>query len=66
MKDPVKLAGLKADSLMFHHVYADLVMLAKSKELGKSALDMGRHYLELKQFLEKAQKDPSIVLNNKL
>ena len=66
LKDPVKLAGLKADSLMFHHVYVDLVMLAKSKELGKSPLDMGRHYLELKQFLEKAQKDPSIVLNNKL
>ena len=67
LKDPVKLAGLKADSLMFHHVYADLVMLAKSKELEKkSALDMGKHYLELKLFLEKAQADPSIVLNNTL
>lgn len=66
LKDSVRLAGLKADSLMFHHVYADLVMLAKSKELGKSALDMGKHYLELKLFLEKAQADPSIVLHNKL
>ena len=66
LKDSVRLAGLKADSLMFHHVYADLVMLAKSKELGKSTLDMGKHYLELKLFLEKAQADPSIVLNNKL
>ena len=66
LKDSVKLAGLKADSLMLHHVYADLVMLAKSKELGKSTLDMGKHYLELKLFLEKAPVDPSIVLNNKL
>ena len=66
LKDPVRLAGLKADSLMFYHVYADLVMLAKSKELGKSVLDMGKHYLELKLFLEKAQIDPSIILNNKL
>jgi len=39
-------AGLKADAIMFHHFYADLVMLAKSKELGKSVLDMGKHYLE--------------------
>ena len=66
LKDAVKLAGLKADSLMFHHVYADLVMLAISKELGKSDLDIGKHYLELKLFLEIAQADPSIVFNNML
>ena len=48
LQDPVMHAGLKSDAIMFHHVYADLVMLAKSKELGKSVLDMGKHYLELK------------------
>ena len=37
---------------MFHHVYADLVTLAKSDELKKSVLDMHTHYLELKGFLE--------------
>ena len=30
MKDPIVHAGLKADAIMF---YADLVMLAKSKDL---------------------------------
>ena len=53
LKDPVRLAGLKADSLMFYNVYADLVMLAKSMELGKSALDMGKYYLELVIFRKK-------------
>ena len=33
--DDDEMAGLKADSLMFYHVYADLVMLAKSTELKK-------------------------------
>ena len=50
LKSPVELAYLKADAIMFHHVYADLVMLAKSSELQKSAFDMGQHYLELKCF----------------
>ena len=51
LKDPQELACLKADAIMFHHAYADLVMLAKSNALQKSASDMGQHYLELKCFL---------------
>lgn len=50
LKDPQELAWLKADAIMFHHMYADLVMLAKSNDPQKSAFDMGRHYLELKCF----------------
>ena len=32
-------------------VYADLVMLAKSKKLNKSTMNMNKHYLELQMFL---------------
>jgi hypothetical protein len=38
------IAGLKADGLMFLHVYADLTCLAKSRELNKSVKDMSIHY----------------------
>ena len=52
LHDSELLTCLQADALMFHHVFADLVTLAKSKELRKSAYDMQQHYLELKFFLE--------------
>ena len=59
----VEIVSLKADSLMFYHVYADIVMLSKSTTLNKSAMDMNHHYLELLLFLQEAEKDPIIVLN---
>ena len=37
LQDQFLLASIKADALMFYFVYADLVTLAKSNELGKSA-----------------------------
>lgn len=58
LKNPQELACLKADAIMFHHAYADLVMLAKSNDLQKSAFDMGQHYLELKCFLEEMERYP--------
>ena len=64
LQDPILQTGLKVDAIMFYHVYADLVMLAKSKELGKSVLDMGKHYLELKVFLDEVQKYPEVALNS--
>ena len=42
--DPTEMVRLKADALMFYHVYADLVMLSKSNDLGKSVFDMNQHY----------------------
>ena len=33
---------------MYYFIYADLVTLAKSNELNKSAYDIRIHYLELK------------------
>ena len=53
--DPQELVQLKADALMFHHVYADLSMLAKSTDLNKSSLDMNEHNLELQHFLQEVE-----------
>ena len=50
LEDSDELAHLKADALMFFHIYADLVMLAKSNSLNKSVIDINKHYLELKCF----------------
>ena len=48
---------------MFYHVYADLVMLAKSKLLNKNVLSMNQHYMELDVFLQEVEKDPEAVMN---
>ena len=48
---------------MFYFVYADLVMLAKSNDLGKSALDMNQHYLELQLFLRMVEEEPQTAMN---
>jgi len=48
---------------MFFHVYADLIMLAKSNTLMKSVLDMNTHYLELKMFLEELTHHPENIMN---
>lgn len=48
--DTELLARLKADAIMHYFVYSELVMLAKSEELKKSAFDMNKHYLELNCF----------------
>ena len=64
LQDPSTITNLKADGLMFLHVYADLTNLAKSTELKKCAMDMNMHYLELDGFLEHVEDNPSIVLKN--
>ena len=58
-----ELVQLLLDSLMYFHIYADLIMLSKSKQLHKSTLDMNQHYLELKCFLAEAGRFPEIVLD---
>ena len=60
--DTTEVAQLKADGLMFYHVYGDLVMLSKSNDLGKSALDMNEHYLELKIYLQEIEHRPELVM----
>ena len=51
LQDPIELAHLKADSLMYHYVYGDLYMLSKSNILGLSVLSVNCHYLELQTYL---------------
>ena len=63
LHNPLEIAQLKADGLMFYHVYADLMMLSKSRELNKSVLDMNMHYLELKCFLEELEQHPEVAMN---
>lgn len=48
---------------MFFHVYADLVMLAKSNQLKKSTLDMNQHYLELQLFLKELEHHPEVIMH---
>ena len=62
LSDPEQLAMLKCDALMYYHVYADLVMLSKSTDLNKSALDMNIHYLELKSWLQEIEQYPEVVM----
>ena len=60
LQDPKEISQLKADALMFHFVYSNLVMLAKSNELNKSTFDMNQHYLELKLFLEEVEHNTAM------
>ena len=62
-QSPECMSNLKADVLMFHHVYADFVMLVKSEELHTSAYDMSKHYQELSLFLAAVEKDPRIMMD---
>ena len=63
LNDSVELAHLKADSLMYYHVYGDLYMLSKSTELGLSVLSMNQHYLELNEYLYLVETNPNIVFD---
>ena len=63
LHDPRELAHLKADAIMYHHVYSNLVMLAKSTQLNKNMLDMNQHYLELQTFLSEVEKYPEMAFD---
>ena len=57
-----ELSKLRADALLYYHVYADLVMLSKSKALNISVLDMNNHYFELLCFLNDVLTSPELLL----
>lgn len=63
LKESQELVHLRVDGLMFVQVYADLMTLAKSTTLNKSALDMTCHYLELLTFLREIQRCPGTLLD---
>ena len=56
-----EMAQLRADALLYYHIYADLVMLSKSKELAKCVVDMNTHYFELLCFLNEVQNNPEVI-----
>ena len=66
LNDPAELAHLKADAILFHHVYCNLVLLGKSCDLNKNVFEMNQHYLELKLFLSELEHDPEIAMNRDL
>ena len=63
LNNPSELVDLKMDALMFYHIYADLVELAKSRDLKKSVLDMNIHYFELQSFLKLLQECPESIMD---
>ena len=66
LQDPLELMHLKVDAVMFHHVYCNLVMLAKSTHLNKNVLDMNKHYLELRIFLSEIEHHPEKCMDRNL
>ena len=44
LENAQEMAQLRVDALLYYHVYADLMMLSKSKTLGKCVMDMNVHY----------------------
>ena len=63
LHEPSELVFLRADAIMFHHIYSHLVMLAKSTELDKNVLDMNQHYAELNTFLAEVEEHPEVALD---
>ena len=63
IENDTMIAHLKLAGLMFDHIYADLMMLIKSKVLDKRVLDMNQHYIELKCFLQQLSKHPEEIMN---
>ena len=63
LHNPDLLSQLRADAIMFHHIYSNLVMLAKANDLNKSAFDMKQHYLELRLFLQEIELNPQTAMN---
>ena len=60
---PHELAQLKVDGLFFDKVYADLMMLMKSTDLGKKYLDLNPHMKELLDFLTELSHHPRLCLD---
>ena len=64
MKSEIDSALLKVDGLFFDKVYADLMMLMKSKKLGKKLLDVNLHYHELHQYLQLLSEKLRLILDS--
>ena len=63
MTRPQDIALLKVDGLFFDKVYADMMVLLKSKKLGKKYLDMNIHLKELLDYLTALSHHPRLCLD---
>ena len=66
LQDPVLIANLRLEGLLFDKVYSDLMTLVKSKVLNKSTLDMNVHYEELLAFLVLLTSEPKVLLDSEV
>ena len=63
LQDPLLITKTRMEGLMFDRVYADLMMLVKSKKLNKTTMDMNVHCEELLDFLHRLIGEPSSLLD---
>ena len=59
----VVTASLLSDGLLLEQLYADLMMLVKSKKAWQVGANMNMHYLDSKRFLEHLESDQEMLLN---
>ena len=59
----VVTASLLSDGLLLEQLYADLMMLVKSKKAWQVGANMNMHYLDIKRFLEHLESDQEMLLN---
>ena len=50
LENAAEITQLHADALLYYHVYADLMMLSKSRTLSKRVMDTKIHYFESNYF----------------
>ena len=64
LHDSLLLINLRLEGLMFDKVYADLIILVKSTDLNKTAIEMSLHYEELVNFFGTLITKPCEILNS--
>ena len=64
LHDSLLLINLRLEGLMFDKVYADLMILVKSFDLSKMAIEMSLHYEELVKFFGTLITEPCEILDS--
>ena len=64
LHDSLLLTNLRLEGLMFDKVYADLMILVKSSDMKKTAIDMRSHYEELLNFFSTVITEPEVFLDS--
>ena len=64
LHDSLLITNLRLEGLMFDKVYADLMVLVKSTNLNKTAIEMSSHYEELLNFFSTLITEPGRLLDS--